>query len=99
MRCAPLCRRACAIRRICEHVGAMKLVVKVSPKASRNAVLGWPGSRLKLAVTAAPEHGKANAAVQKLLASTLQLPKSAVVLLLGVTTSVKLYELSGPANW
>ncbi|HEY9545911.1 MAG TPA: DUF167 domain-containing protein [Solimonas sp.] len=73
----------------------MKLVVKVSPKASRNAVLGWQGSRLKLAVTAAPEHGKANAAVQKLLAATLQLPKSAVVLLRGDTHSEKLFEISG----
>lgn len=76
-------------------MGAMKLAVRVSPKASRNAVLGWQGDRLKLAVTAVPEHGKANAAVQKLLATTLRLPKSAVVLLRGDTHSDKLFEING----
>lgn len=73
----------------------MRLAVKVSPKASRNAVLGWHGALLKVAVTAVPEHGKANAAVQQLLAKTLQLPRSAVVLLRGETHSEKLFDITG----
>jgi len=34
-----------------------RLDVKVSPKASRNAVTGWMGEVLKISVTAAPERG------------------------------------------
>lgn len=58
----------------------MKLAVKICPKAARNAVLGWHDAMLKIAVTAVPARGKANVAGQKLLAATLQLPQSAVVL-------------------
>lgn len=73
----------------------MKLAVKVTPKASRNALLGWHGDALKIAVTAAPERGKANAAVQALLADALGVPKSAVSLLRGDTQSQKLFEIAG----
>lgn len=50
------------------------LKIKVSPKASRNALLGWHADTLKIAVTAAPDKGKANAAVIKLLARELGIP-------------------------
>ena len=73
----------------------MKLAVKVTPKASRNAVLGWHGDALKIAVTAAPERGKANAAVQALLADALGVAKSSIVLLRGDTQSQKLFEIAG----
>lgn len=72
----------------------MKLAVKVSPRASRNALLGWQGEVLKLAVTAVPENGRANAAVQALLADALQLPKSAVQLLRGATQAQKVFEIT-----
>lgn len=73
----------------------MKLAVKVSPKASRNAVLGWHDAMLKVSVTAAPERGKANAAVQALLAEVLRLPRSAITLLQGDTHSHKLFDIAG----
>lgn len=73
----------------------MKLAVKVSSKASRNAVLGWHAERLRISVTAAPERGKANAAVQALLAETLGLPKSAVVLVQGLSTTHKVFDIHG----
>jgi uncharacterized protein YggU (UPF0235/DUF167 family) len=73
----------------------MKLLVKVSPKAARNAVLGWHDDMLKIAVTAAPERGKANAAVQAVLADALRVPKSAITLLQGETHSRKLFEIAG----
>lgn len=69
--------------------------MKVSAKASREAVLGWQGATLKLAVTAAPERGKANAAVQALLAATLRLPKSAVRLQRGAAATQKVFEIDG----
>lgn len=71
------------------------LAVKVSPKASRNAVLGWHQAVLKLAVTAVPEHGQANAAVQALLAAVLELPKRAVQLQRGASSSQKLFVIEG----
>lgn len=73
----------------------MKLAVKVSPKAARDAIVGWHGGALKISVTAVPERGKANAAVQRLLAKTLDLPLSAVVLLRGDSSSQKLFEIRG----
>lgn len=71
----------------------MKLAVKVSPKSSRNAVLGWQQEVLKLAVTAVPENGRANAAVQALLAEVLGLPKAAVQLQRGAGNSQKLFVI------
>lgn len=76
----------------------MKLAVKVSPKAARNAISGWHGEALKVSVTAAPERGKANAAVQLLLAETLGIAKSSVRLLRGETSSQKIFEISGLAD-
>lgn len=73
----------------------MKLAVKVSPKAAHNAIVGWHGGALKISVTAVPERGKANAAVQRLLAQTLRLPLSAVTLLRGDSSSQKLFEIAG----
>jgi len=74
---------------------SVRLAVKVAPKASRNAVRGWLGDTLKVAVTAAPERGKANEAVEELLAETLALPKGAVRVVAGHTQSRKQVEIAG----
>jgi len=71
------------------------LELKVSPKASRNAITGFMGEALKLAVTAAPERGKANAAVEELLAQALALPLSAVKVVGGHTSKTKRIEVAG----
>ena len=49
----------------------MRLAVKVVPKASRDGVAGWLGDALKVCVTAPPERGKANAAVERVVAHAL----------------------------
>jgi hypothetical protein len=72
-----------------------RLAVKVSPKASRNAILGWLGEALKLSVTAAPERGKANEAVEELLAEALNLAKRRVSVVSGHTQSRKLVQVEG----
>ena len=71
------------------------LAVKVAPKASRNALTGWLGETLKVAVTAPPEHGKANAAVETLLADALGLPRAAVSVAAGHTSKLKRVEVAG----
>ena len=69
------------------------LAIKLKPGASRRQVLGWYGEQLKLAVTAAPEKGRANAAAQELLAEILDLPKSAIHLQRGATSTQKLFSI------
>ena len=49
--------------------GRYRLRVKVAPGASRTGVDGVYGELLKVRVTAPPERGKANRAVEKLLSS------------------------------
>jgi len=72
-----------------------RLEVKVSPGASRNAIHGWLGDALKLSVTAAPERGKANAAVAALLAEKLGVPASAVTVVAGHGATRKRVEIAG----
>lgn len=74
---------------------AVKFKIKVTPKASRNAVIGWMGDELKVAVTAAPEKGKANKAVVKVLANVLGVPKKSVRILAGATSAHKIVEVDG----
>lgn len=72
----------------------MRLAVKVSPKAARDALIGWHDAQLKVSVTAVPERGKANAAVRELLSEVLRIPKSSITLLRGDTSSQKLFEIA-----
>lgn len=74
---------------------SMILHVKVAPGARRNAITGFLGEALKIAVTAAPERGKANEAVEELLAEALDLPRGAVRVVAGQTARNKRLEISG----
>lgn len=69
--------------------------MKVVPGASRNAVVGWLGEVLKVAVTAPPERGKANAAVETTLAAALDIERSAVRVVAGHASPRKTVEISG----
>ena len=75
-----------------------RLALKVSPKASRNAITGWHGEQLEVSVTAPPDKGKANDAVIEVLADGLDLPKSAIALVRGHTSTQKLIEITGLAE-
>lgn len=74
---------------------SLKLRLKVVPGASREGVDGWLGEALKVRVRAAPEKGRANAAVEKLLAEALGLPPAAVRVVSGFTAPVKTVEIEG----
>jgi hypothetical protein len=52
------------------------LPVQAQPKAKKNALVGTHDGQLKVAITQAPERGKANDAIIKLLAKTLGLKRS-----------------------
>jgi len=60
-----------------ETAVGVRLLLRVTPKAGRNELAGVRDGRLLVKVTAAPEAGKANAAVIKLLSKHWRLPASA----------------------
>jgi uncharacterized protein (TIGR00251 family) len=68
---------------------AVLLPVKVVPGASRTRCLGeWEG-RARIAVAAAPEKGKANAALAAYLAKLLSVRRRDVVVVAGHTSPLK----------
>ena len=69
-----------------------EIAVRVTPRASRNAVL-VDGDAIRVSVTTVPEDGKANAAVVKLLAKSLGIAKSRLVLLRGATSRDKVFRV------
>jgi len=81
--------------------GHTTLAVKVSPRASGNAVMGWSSfeqEELLVKVTAAASEGKANEALIKLIAVELNIPRSAVHIVRGATARHKLLRLDIEAS-
>ncbi len=82
----------------------LRVFVRLQPKARREgieAVVTDPDGRtaLKVAVTAPPESGKANAALVALLGKSWRLPKSAIEIVGGATDRRKTLLLRGdPAS-
>ncbi|EAQ25393.1 MULTISPECIES: DUF167 domain-containing protein [unclassified Roseovarius] len=68
------------------------IALRVTPKAARNRIVAEDGA-LRVYVTTVPEDGKANAAVQKLLAKALGVPKSRLSLLRGHTSRDKVFQV------
>jgi hypothetical protein len=81
--------------RLHEEAGAVVFDVKVTPRAARDRVGPLHGDRLKLAVTAPPVEGAANAAVCELLAKALGVPKGQVEIVRGETGGQKTVRVRG----
>lgn len=91
-------RARAAVHRFRYHIGMIQLTterggvllgVKVVPGASRERIMGeWDG-RLKIAVAAPPEKGKANQAVVALVAGLLGVKKNQVSVAAGSSSPVK----------
>ena len=92
--------------------GGVSIAVKVTPRASRNRVLGVQGLAdgtevVAVAVTAPPEGGKANDAVIRLLAKELRIARSSLRIASGAAARRKRLHLAGEpdrllevlANW
>lgn len=75
------------------NVPGAEIAVRVTPKASRNAVK-VDGGEIRVYVTVLPEDGKANAAVQKLLAKEIGIAKSRLELVRGATSRDKLFRIA-----
>jgi uncharacterized protein YggU (UPF0235/DUF167 family) len=72
-----------------------RVKLRVSPGAGRAAVVGRYGDAWKVRVTEAPERGRANEAVLRLLAEALAVPRDAVSLVSGHGGREKIVELTG----
>ena len=78
----------------------VRLAVRLTPKASAERIVGLAdeadgGVVLKVAVTAAPEGGKANAALLKLLARAFGLPARDFAVVRGVSDRRKIVAVTG----
>ena len=72
-----------------------RLSVKVVPGASRDEIVGWMGDTLKVRVVAAPERGRANAAVEAVIAGALGVSQDSVRVVSGHTVPRKIIEIAG----
>lgn len=80
---------------ITPHPDGALLAVRAQPGARKNAVIGEHGDALKVAVTAPPEDGRANAAIVELLRGWLGLKRSQVELVGGATNRNKTFLIRG----
>jgi uncharacterized protein (TIGR00251 family) len=71
------------------------LHVKVVPGSRKDAIVGALGDRLKVKVAAAPEEGKANAAVCGLIAARLGLKPRDVTVVVGHTSAERTLRIEG----
>jgi uncharacterized protein (TIGR00251 family) len=71
------------------------LHIKVVPGARRDRIVGRLGNAIKVQVSAAPERGKANQAVIKLIAATIGLPRQQIQLIAGATNPRKTLQIQG----
>jgi uncharacterized protein len=80
---------------ITKHSEGVLLAVRAQPSAKRNAVLGEQAGALKVAVSAPPEDGRANAAIVEMLRDWLGVKRSQVELASGQTNRNKTFLIRG----
>jgi uncharacterized protein (TIGR00251 family) len=77
------------------------LAVRLTPRASRNGIDGVKdgahGPCVQARVRAAPEDGRANAALVELVADEIGVPKSTVAVVAGHSARLKTLRVSGDA--
>jgi uncharacterized protein (TIGR00251 family) len=80
----------------CDDGGVADLRVRLTPRGGRDAVMGRrEDGVLMVRVTAPPADGKANAALCKLLAKALRVPRTSVSIVRGETARDKLVRIDG----
>jgi len=80
---------------VTEHAEGLVLPVRAQPRARKPGILGEQAGALKVAVTAPPEDGRANAALVEALADCLAVKRSQVELLSGATARDKRFLIRG----
>ncbi len=77
------------------HQNGVLLPVQAHAGARRNGILGERNGMLRVAVTAAPEKGKANQAIVAVLSEALGVAKSSIELASGATSAKKQFLVAG----
>jgi uncharacterized protein (TIGR00251 family) len=72
-----------------------RIAVKVTAGSSNSAIGDWREEYLRVRISAAPERGKANAALIALLAKSLGLSKSSIRIVRGQHSAHKTLEITG----
>ncbi len=80
---------------IVRHAEGSILPVVAQPGAKRNAVLGERAEALRVAVTAPPDKGKANEAIQSVLAENLGCKAAQIAMISGATSRQKRFLIRG----
>ena len=70
-------------------------IVKVHPRAKKNAITGAVGDAIKLALTAPPIDGRANAACIDFFAKFLNVPRSSISIAAGQSSRRKVIRVAG----
>ncbi len=78
-----------------ERDGAVTFLVRLQPRASRDAIEGEHDGALKVRVTAPPLDGRANEAVRRLLAERLGVAMAAVQIVAGAKSRSKRVSVAG----
>jgi uncharacterized protein len=80
---------------ISEHDGSAQVAVRLTPRASREEIIGPRGGVLAAKVNAPPVDDRANAALCKLIAKAVGIPPSKVQVTRGQKGRDKLLRLQG----
>jgi uncharacterized protein len=75
--------------------GGIVVHVLAHPGSKRDAILGERAGLLRVAVTAPPEKGKANVAIQSVLAEAIACGRNQITLLSGETSRRKKFLIEG----
>jgi uncharacterized protein (TIGR00251 family) len=70
-------------------------MVRIHPRAKRNAITGELGDTLKLSLAAPPVEGRANEACIEFFANLLKVPRSSITIASGQTSRKKLIRVTG----
>ena len=76
----------------------LRIQVLAQPRASRDAVVGVYDGQLKIALTAPPVDGEANAALVSFVAKALRVPRRDVVLVQGEASRRKVVVVKGETH-
>ncbi|WNJ94265.1 DUF167 family protein YggU [Vibrio ruber] len=83
---------------ICQEGADLILRLYIQPKASRDNIVGLHGDELKIAITAPPVDGKANAHLIKFLSKQFKIAKSHIEIEKGESGRHKQIRLHAPAQ-
>ena len=75
---------------------AVRLQIRLQPRAARTRIVGRHGAAIKVQVQAPPVDGAANAALIDLLATLLEVPRRTVRIIHGATGRDKVVEIDPP---